>query len=36
MKKLYDLRCERDWPVDNLTGFFVLLQAILFVIIGLL
>jgi len=36
MKKLYDQRCPRDWPVDNLTGYFVALQAILFLVIGLL
>jgi hypothetical protein len=36
MKELYDLRCKRDYPVDQLSGWFVLFQAMLFVFIGLL
>lgn len=36
MKDLYALRCKRDYPVDKLSGWFVLFQAILFVVIGLL
>lgn len=36
MKDLYALRCTRDYPVDKLSGWFVLFQAMLFLWIWLL